>query len=185
MTRTRHLTREEQQLWQRFTQDMRPMHENEPSAVADPSVTLTAQPVTTLPSASLTTMPAKAGTTTYDLHPGDTSGVDRRSIQRIRRGKLTPEATLDLHGYSQADAMHQFQLFIRHAVEQGIRLIRVITGHGKMRDYSEAGILRQALPRWVNLPENRRYIINYENARPQEGGAGAWLILLRRKERLS
>ncbi|MDG1287217.1 MAG: Smr/MutS family protein [Rickettsiales bacterium] len=116
-----------------------------------------------------------------DLQPDDMAGIHKRMAQRLRRGQEIPEGTLDLHGDTQMQASHHFQQFIHESSHAGLRVVRVITGYGKM---TGKGVLKAALPRWVNFPENRRLILSYHQARPEEGGSGAWVILLKRKERL-
>lgn len=117
-----------------------------------------------------------------DLQPDDMSNINKRTAQRLRRGLHKPQATLDMHGFTQAEAIHQFHHFLVEAANNDLRVLRVITGYGKMNGGN--GVLRAALPRWVNLPENRRLILSYHQARPQDGGAGAWILLLKRRERL-
>ena len=126
--------------------------------------------------------PASRPMSQIDLQPDDMSNINKRSAQRLRKGKETPQATLDLHGFTQAEAIHKFHQFLTETSHAGLRVLRIITGYGKMSGGN--GVLRAALPRWINLPENRRLVLSYHQARPQEGGAGAWILLLKRKERL-
>jgi DNA-nicking Smr family endonuclease len=45
----------------------------------------------------------------------------------------------------------------------------------------ERGILRRAVPRWLNEPDLRPLILGFAQAQPAHGGAGAFYVLLRRK----
>jgi hypothetical protein len=52
----------------------------------------------------------------------------------MTRGKLHPEARIDLHGMTLAEAHPELIRFILNAQSQGLRLVLVITGKGKRRD---------------------------------------------------
>lgn len=111
------------------------------------------------------------------LLPGQFAGVDGGTAGRFRRGKLPLDGTLDLHGFTQDAAAGTFADYLAMAQNKGWRVIRIITGHGSGRG---GGVLREALPRWINLPENRARILCFDAARPRDGGAGAYLLLLRK-----
>lgn len=174
----RALTPEEKRLWRHFT------HDNQAINRCSERVESSEKPVKIKPKASYeaVALPPTPQSWMPDLQPGDLSQMDGRMAQRLRRGQLEPEATLDLHGYTQAEANHQFHHFLTDASARGIRVLRIITGYGKMSGGN--GVLKAALPRWINLPENRRLVLGYHQARPEAGGAGAWMVLLKRKERL-
>ena len=176
MQKNRRLTAEEKHIWQCFTQDIVPVASS--CKIKGESVA----PKVDIREASISKPVKVAPKYSEDLQPGDMSYISGASVRQLKRNQSRPDATLDLHGYTQAQALEQFQQFLHHASASGHRLLRVITGYGKMS--GGEGVLRAALPKWVNYPENRRLILSYQQARAQEGGAGAWLILLRRKERL-
>jgi DNA-nicking Smr family endonuclease len=61
----------------------------------------------------------------------------------------------------------------------GRRCVLVITGKGIWR--SEAGILREMVPRWLNEAPNRARVLAIAHAQPRHGGQGALYVLLKRK----
>ncbi len=171
----RTLTPEEKRLWHHFTQDVQHVNTRVVDIAASEVESVT-------PSVMMkSNMPIARPSTSIDLQPDDMASVHRRTAQRLRRGQETPQATLDLHGYTQMQASHQFHQFLYEASQSGLRVVRVVTGYGKM---TGKGVLKAALPRWVNFPENRRLILTYHQARPEDGGSGAWILFLKRKERL-
>ncbi len=105
--------------------------------------------------------------------------LDAKLVRRIRVGKVTVERTLDLHGMTQAAAYDAFQRFMYAAYGEGIRLVLVITGKGRV---TEAGVLRTALPKWCAEPPLRQMIIAFHQASPLHGGEGAWYIRVRKYE---
>ena len=107
------------------------------------------------------------------------SGVDKRTVERMRRGKLAIDARLDLHGEYQATAEARLESFIIDCFEAGCRLVLVITGKGLASN--STGVLRKRLPDWLNKPKCREVTLSFCAARPEHGGEGAFYILLRRK----
>ena len=114
-----------------------------------------------------------------DAGAGETGrGLDRRSAQRLRRGQMPIEARLDLHGMTQEEAHRALDRFIVAMREDARRAVLIITGKGTREG---GGVLRQAVPRWLDEARCRPHVLAIEEARPRHGGAGALYVLLRRK----
>src|SRR6266851_9297075 len=56
------------------------------------------------------------------------AGVDRATVERLRRGRRPVEASLDLHGMTQAEAHRALSAFIAGSRAAGRRCVLVITG---------------------------------------------------------
>jgi DNA-nicking Smr family endonuclease len=106
-------------------------------------------------------------------------GLDRRTAERLRRGALAIEARLDLHGMTQEEAHRALDAFLARAAQAGKRCVLVITGKGGRS--SGDGVLRAAVPRWLNETPNRARLLAFTPAQPQHGGAGALYLLLKRR----
>lgn len=104
------------------------------------------------------------------------AGVDIRRWTALRRGRLRPERTLDLHGMRAAEAFAAVRAFIPLAQEAGLRCIAIVTGKGSS---PEGGVLRRELPHWLNAPELRPRIL--AAAHPHDANPGAVHLLLRRR----
>ena len=113
-----------------------------------------------------------------ELAPGAGADVDRRTAERLKRGKLPIESRLDLHGHRQDEAFRELSAFLAGSQAAGRRCVLVISGEGEGR---EGGVLRQSLPKWLNEPKNRTRIVAFAPAQPQHGGHGAVYVLLKRK----
>lgn len=110
--------------------------------------------------------------------------LDRATFTKLRKGKMVPEARLDLHGMREEQAYQSFARFIASSKASGLRCLLVITGKGKSPNSS--GALRRALPLWIESARFSSLILAYSPAARKDGGDGAWYILLRRtKNRLS
>ena len=112
------------------------------------------------------------------LAPGATPGLDYRTAERLRRGKLAIDARLDLHGLRQGEAHDALIGFVERSYRAGRRTLLVITGKGSVGE--DAGVLRSQVPRWLNEPRLRQRIIGLQQATRRHGGEGAFYILLRR-----
>ena len=109
----------------------------------------------------------------------DEAGISKRTVERMRRGKLPIDARLDLHGSYQDAAQADLNAFIASCAASGCRTVLVITGKGSVRE--GGGVLRRRLPDWLNQPACRPHVLAFAGARPEHGGSGAFYVLLRRR----
>ncbi|MEM8787038.1 MAG: Smr/MutS family protein [Pseudomonadota bacterium] len=110
--------------------------------------------------------------------------MDARVLQRLRKGKLKPEARLDLHGMTLDRAHPALTQFILSAQAQGRRLVLVITGKGRAAQDAPAhrrGILRNAVPGWLGQAPLRAAVMQVVPAHDRHGGGGAYYVYLRRR----
>jgi DNA-nicking Smr family endonuclease len=170
-------------LWQAAMRDVKPLKRTKPAAVvpaARPAPAKTKKPAA-MPRLVMGPAPMAPVTIARDGPPeishGRATGIDRRSSERLRRGHLPIEGKLDLHGMTQAAAVDRLAGFIERAEAAGKRCVLVITGKG----LATGGVLRDQVPRWLNLPPNRARVLAFDYARPQHGGSGALYVLLKRR----
>lgn len=103
------------------------------------------------------------------------SSVDRK----LREGKYDIDATIDLHGKTEGEAYQFLQYFLRTSYEMNKKCILVITGKGKEGE----GILKNSVPKWLNLPGFIEYVITFCQAKPKHGGSGALYVLIKNKNK--
>lgn len=113
---------------------------------------------------------------------GQVGDTDRRTANKLRRGKLDIDARLDLHGYTEDQAYRHLMGFIQAARASGARCVLVVTGKGRKTDM-QPGKLKTAVPRWLNEPEFRPAVLTVTYAQQRDGGDGALYILLRKGDR--
>lgn len=113
------------------------------------------------------------------LSHGSRDGLDRRKAERLSRGKLPIEATLDLHGLRQAEAHRRLAHFLAESQAAGKRCVLIVTGKGQHKE--EGGVLRANVPRWLNETPNRARVLSFDYAQQKHGGTGALYVLLRRR----
>lgn len=92
---------------------------------------------------------------------------------RLRRGRLEPEARIDLHGHSYDSAYRLLVAFLARSISEGKRLVLVITGKG--------GVLRNNLPLWLNGAELAGRVIGLREAHAKHGGGGAFYVALQKR----
>ena len=111
--------------------------------------------------------------------------MDRRTYEKMTRGKLLPEARIDLHGMTLAQAHPELIGFMLNAHADGKRLVLVITGKGKRGDDhgpipQRMGALRHQVPQWLAGPPLGAIILQVTTASVKHGGAGAYYVYLKR-----
>jgi len=88
------------------------------------------------------------------------------------------EGRLDLHGMILVEAEMALEKFLKSAHVRGVRCVLVITGKGLRGNGT--GVIRAALPGWLNGSSLRPIVVAFSQARPADGGAGAFYVYLRR-----
>jgi len=111
--------------------------------------------------------------------------MDRKAHGRMKRGKLQPEARIDLHGMTQDRAHTALTGFILRSHREGRRLVLVITGKGRDQDDGDViptrrGVLRHQVPHWLGVPPLSALVLQVTPAHIRHGGGGAYYIYLRR-----
>lgn len=113
--------------------------------------------------------------------------MDRRAFEKMARGKLHPEARIDLHGMTLAQAHPELIRFMLGAHSAGKRLVLVITGKGKRGDDhgpipQRMGALRHQVPHWLAAPPLGVIILQVTSASLKHGGAGAYYVYMKRQK---
>lgn len=135
---------------------------------------------------------AKPASTHHDIAPSISEHVasqpvvmDQKRYAKLKRGRISPEARIDLHGMTIAQAHPALTGFILNAAARGLRLVLVITGKGKTKLDNgpipeRHGVLRHQVPHWLNSAPLRGHILQISEAHISHGGQGAYYVYLRR-----
>jgi DNA-nicking Smr family endonuclease len=183
--RRRTLTQEERALWDRVRALATPLRPELPDAAppAEPAPTPPPPPLP-LPLRAKAVSP-KAPAVPVPAQPATGPAMDRRRFEKMRRGRMQPEARLDLHGLTAGPAHAALTRFILDAGDAGRRLVLVITGKGRAADADALapqrhGILRHSVPHWLSAPPLVTRVLEVVPAHARHGGAGAYYVYLRR-----
>ena len=96
------------------------------------------------------------------------SGLQKKLQRRIRQGLIRPQATLDLHGCRQQQALGFLQSFLDDALAQNLRMLLIIHGQG-YRSQQDA-VLKPLVQRWLG---EQPAVLAWCPAQPRDGAAGA------------
>ena len=117
----------------------------------------------------------------------DDRNFDRDTARALGRGKLVPQASLDLHGMTLAAAERAVSRFLDEATAQGLRIVLIVTGKGLRLEGGRmlGGRIRAEFVGWLNRADNRARVRGVRAAHPRHGGSGAFYVLLRRRSSAS
>jgi DNA-nicking Smr family endonuclease len=104
---------------------------------------------------------------------GDAPAIGGHREAHLRRGRLEPEARIDLHGLTQEEGFRALMRFFARAQGLDQRVVLVITGKG--------GVLRTMVPRWLADADLAPVVSGISPAHVKHGGPGAFYVALRRK----
>ena len=96
-------------------------------------------------------------------------------VKKLRRGVWAIQADIDLHGLRREEARERLGAFMREAVRQGLRCIRVVHGKGHGSPGREP-VLKAKVKTWL---AQKNDVLAYTHARACDGGHGALVVLLR------
>ena len=125
-------------------------------------------------------MPVNKNRKIQELDPKKVpSGISASQAEKLKKGKIRPERTIDLHGFTQFRAHSYINDEIIKCYKNNIRSILIITGKkfGKM---GAEGVLKKEVPKWLNLSPLKEVVLMTSWATPRDGGEGALYVLLRR-----
>ena len=168
----------EDDLWAYATHDVKPLDKKQHKEPVGGSTTKPIAPQKPPTSRENKPPPAK------QTHPIQNSEIDHRTNERLRKGQMPVDGTLDLHGMTQEQAHHALQNFVQNAHNAGKRCLLIITGKGqKNRDplASKSGVLYNRVPQWLKETPLSALILKSHRAKAQHGGDGALYVLLKRK----
>lgn len=175
MTRKRRiLSTDEQMLWDQIAQNINPLRSKNQSKV---NLFFPKKVVFSLPS-------EKESITFLQEEFSFSPSSDTRRLQRV--GKVTLEARLDLHGFTQKQAYSSLVHFLQTCHQKQYVWVLIITGKGlRQKDQnhfdtiSKKQTLRLLTPQWLDQNPLRNIVSAYAPAKPRDGGQGALYVRLR------
>ena len=179
---------EDAALWARVAESAKPLRKDRARG-APPVASRSAPkpPAKRKPAPSSAPVKSAAKAAPKPIHVAPSPSLDRQVARKLDTGKLAVEARLDLHGMKQVEAHAALRRFLKSAQAKGKRHVLVITGKGADREQArsfyeedERGVLRQAVPHWLALPDLAPLVVSFSTAPRRLGGGGALYVRLRR-----
>ena len=120
---------------------------------------------------------------TVDLRDLDNSktGIDRKTLKKIKRGSFPIDNILDLHGTKLAEAELRVKEFIKQEFNNKKSFLLIITGKG----FQGKGQIRKNISLWLNSLEFSKMILAFSSADKKDGGEGAIYVKLRRNKQIN
>ncbi|QDP18792.1 Smr/MutS family protein [Sphingomonas xanthus] len=174
----RSLSPEEAALWARVAATIRPLSRElqevpvEPAVRPAPALEVKGRvppPRTVSPAA---TKPARIQDATLD------GSWDRK----LSSGRVQPDRTLDLHGYSLDEAWEAIDRALSWSIAAGDRVLLLITGHERRGEPPlQRGRIRAAVHDWLAVSRHSSAIAAVRGAHRRHGGGGSLYIILKRR----
>lgn len=102
-------------------------------------------------------------------------GIGTDVTRKLRRGHWSIQAEIDLHGHRTEDAREALAVFLRESLKQGLRCVRVVHGKG-LGSPGKTPVLKGKVHGWL---VQKNEVLAFVQARADEGGAGALVVLLK------
>ncbi|MES2999721.1 MAG: Smr/MutS family protein [Pseudomonadota bacterium] len=102
-------------------------------------------------------------------------GVGTDITRKLRKGEWTIQGEIDLHGLRREEAREALAEFMRTAHKRGWRCVRIVHGKG-LGSPGKTPVLKGRVQSWL-IQKNE--VMAFVQARGDEGGAGALVVLLR------
>lgn len=103
------------------------------------------------------------------------SGIGADVLKKLRRGEWVTQGQLDLHGLRTDEAREAVGQFLRNAIKQGKRCVRIIHGKG-LGSVNKEPVLKNKVRNWLVQKDE---VMAFCQARAADGGSGALMVLLR------
>jgi DNA-nicking Smr family endonuclease len=102
-------------------------------------------------------------------------GIGTDVTRKLRKGGWSIQGELDLHGLRREEAREALGSFMREAQKRGWRCVRIVHGKG-LGSPGKTPVLKGKVQSWL-IQKNE--VLAFVQARGDEGGAGALVVLLR------
>ena len=108
-------------------------------------------------------------------------GIGTDVTRKLRKGGWSIQGEIDLHGLRREEAREALSGFVRDAHRRGWRCVRVVHGKG-LGSPGKMPVLKGKVHSWL-IQKNE--VLAFVQARGDEGGAGALVVLLKPSPGLS
>ena len=102
-------------------------------------------------------------------------GQSPNILGKLRRGFWVVQAQIDLHGLVTDEARLYVADFLNGCKKRNIRCVRIVHGKG-LGSRNREPVLKHKLRSWLM---QRDEVIAYAQAKPEDGGSGAVIVLLK------
>jgi DNA-nicking Smr family endonuclease len=107
---------------------------------------------------------------------GELQPLAGNRLRQVKKGIVSVDFQLDLHGLNREEALAALPPFLRSAQKRAQKAVLVITGKGNHSP--EEPVLHQAVASWLR-DAGRAFVLEFAPAPREMGGSGAYVVFLR------
>lgn len=101
------------------------------------------------------------------------SSLSDKILRKLKRGDFSIDASIDLHGYTLAQAEDALEEFMQETLADHCRTVLIIHGKGSQ------AILKNHLNRWL---KDHAQVLAFCSAKQKDGGLGAVYVRLKKQQ---
>lgn len=113
---------------------------------------------------------------------GAVLGLSPEILKKLRQGEFSYQDYVDLHGCTREEAREAVIHFVEESFALRRRCLLIVSGRG-LNSIDKEPVLKGGLVKWLTRAPLARLVLAFASARPCDGGAGAFYVLLRRSEK--
>lgn len=178
----RSLSAEEQALWAKVAETIRPLSRDPLPKASAPA----GQPVPAPPTAPTIAhkpkgSPPRPSVLPQAARPAIANTLDSSWDRRLKAGTVQPDRVVDLHGHDLARAWQAIDRALEAAIVNRERVLLLVTGHARPGDPPvQRGRIRAAVNDWLAASRHHGRIAAVRGAHRRHGGGGSLYVILRR-----
>ena len=104
-------------------------------------------------------------------------GLKMRDFAKLTQGKIHRQDSVNLRGYTAEESKQRLKSFLADSINSGFRCVKIVHGKG-MNSPDGISVIRQQTQTILN---QNKFILGYCRAKPNDGGAGAKYVLLKKR----
>ena len=192
MNRRSALDPEEQALWAKVVATVRPLDQKRATKIEEPGKT--GGPVKRHPREGGDPSPKPPVKQVYPVVdsrlrgddgkvPKSDHNLDSHWDRRFKKGAISPDVSVDLHGTGLSGAYARLDGALEQAIAQGMRVVLLVTGRERSHDRASGegrGAIASVVRDWLAVSRHAASISAVRGAHPRHGGKGALYIILKR-----
>ena len=175
----RSLSAEEQALWAKVTETIRPLSRD---LLPKPAEESRPTPPSPPPIArKLKGPPPRPAILPPPARPSIANTLDSSWDRKLKSGTVQPDRVVDLHGHGLEGAWQAIDRALEAAVVNRERVLLLVTGHARPGDPPvQRGRIRAAVHDWLAASRHQGRIAAVRGAHRRHGGGGSLYVILRR-----
>lgn len=108
------------------------------------------------------------------------ANISSQKAKPLHQFSINMDSIIDLHGLTQDQAFENLKNFLNASYNNNKKEVIIITGKGQV---NSPGVIKLAVPRWLEYTELKRYVLGYSWIQDSLGGSGSIRVIIKRRSR--